>query len=87
MEILFAFENTTDAITAEQVLLSGGLPVTVMPLPGSIRAGCGICLRLPSAQISSARAALAAKNIHQYRLYTRTTSGGGSQYAPYQEEC
>lgn len=52
MEYILAFESTHHAIQAERILLQAGLPVTVMPLPAKIRAGCGICLRLKAAALS-----------------------------------
>ena len=81
-EILFAFSSTSSAIQAEQQLLAAGLPVGVMPLPSSIRAGCGICLRLPGAVAGKAQAVLRAQGIYEYALYLRHVQDGVSTYTP-----
>ena len=44
MEIYFTFPSTSAVITAEQVLIAAGMKVKVRPVPGAIRAGCGLCL-------------------------------------------
>lgn len=43
---ILTFPNTHMAIYAEKVLLKAGFSVGVMPLPSSIKAGCGIALRV-----------------------------------------
>lgn len=83
MEILFAFNTTSAAILAEQTLLSSGLPVKVMPLPSKIKAGCGICLRLPPQHVQKAVQLLARHPVAEYQLYARTRVAGGSHYTPY----
>lgn len=85
MEFLFAFESTAAAIGAEQTLLTQGLRVLVMNLPSAIKAGCGIALRLPSAQLKQGVAALAKAGIGGYTVYTRTIQGGASSYTLYAE--
>lgn len=58
MDILLTFATTHNAIRAERLLLQAGLPVRVMPLPGEIRAGCGLGMRVPLPQRQAAEAAL-----------------------------
>jgi hypothetical protein len=55
-EFMFTFANTRDAIEGEKKLLAAGLAAGVMPLPGRIGAGCGICLRVSSEELDRARA-------------------------------
>lgn len=45
-EVIITFPNTHNAIAAERTLLKQHFAVKVMPLPASIKAGCGICLRV-----------------------------------------
>ncbi len=47
MDVILAFPTTRHAILGERLLLEAGAPVRVMPRPGKIAAGCGICLRVP----------------------------------------
>lgn len=47
MDIILAFPTTRHAILGERLLLEADAPVRVMPRPGKIAAGCGICLRVP----------------------------------------
>lgn len=63
MEILYTFQNTHIVISAEQALLQAGLPVKVMPVPGAITAGCGMCLRLPQECSGQAETVMAAQNL------------------------
>lgn len=51
MGILLTFFTTHDAIAAEQALLAKGIPVRVMPVPGQVRAGCGIGLRIDDLEV------------------------------------
>lgn len=58
MDALLAFRTTHHAILAERLLLDAAVPARVMPLPGAIAAGCGICLRVPAEERGSAAALL-----------------------------
>ncbi len=83
MEILITFDTTSNAIGAEMALQSANIPVKVMNIPSSIRAGCGISLRVEPQDIERAGAALKAKNIETGGYYERVVTDGKSQYAPY----
>ena len=48
---------------AEQALLDGGFSVQVMPVPSSIREGCGFCLRLSPEDLERAAAFLGEREI------------------------
>ena len=63
MEYVIAFDRTNVAIKAEQNLLERKLNVSVIPIPSTIRAGCGICLRLGSDEIRPALRSLSKISI------------------------
>ncbi|MDO9557291.1 MAG: DUF3343 domain-containing protein [Coriobacteriia bacterium] len=44
--VVFGFETTHDALTAEAALAATGLALTVMPSPKVLGALCGIALRV-----------------------------------------
>jgi hypothetical protein len=75
MEAIISFENVTQAIQAEQALLEAGFPVTVMPLPSSIRKGCGLCLRLPPERLEKAVSHLAQSGVSRSALFMRKDDG------------
>lgn len=58
MDAIVSFKSTQDAIRGERLLLDEGETVRVMPLPGGIAAGCGICLRVPHERRERAKAVL-----------------------------
>jgi len=72
MEYIIAFGSANLAIKAEQCLLEQRLHVTVLPLPPQIRAGCGICLRVQPDEIGPAMKYLAAANIGDVKLYSKS---------------
>ena len=47
MEMIYTFNSTHAAISAERLLSNEKIPIKVMPVPSSIKAGCGLCLRIP----------------------------------------
>lgn len=83
MEILIAFDTTTSAICAEKALLDAGIPVKVMNIPSSIKAGCGISLRLAPPDFARAARLLQDKNLASCGYYERMVENGKSQYTPY----
>lgn len=81
VEHVLAFDSTNEAIRAEAALMEHGLLPQVMPLPSSIRAGCGICLRLPQTEAGRAATLLTDANICGYRLYEHHISDGLHRFA------
>lgn len=51
---VFGFATTHDALEAERELKQAGFAVVPIPAPRSLGSLCGIALRLPSEQASSA---------------------------------
>lgn len=86
-EIVLTFRTTQQAIAAEAALDTAQIAARVMPLPSSIRAGCGLCLRIAPADWQRAMAVLAQAAAIPQDVYTRTVHGGKSAYQPYQEDC
>ena len=80
MEYIIAFNTTNIAIKAEQTLLRQNADVSVMPLPAAIRAGCGICLKIPERIIRRVLQALFEAGIAEFELYTKTSAGGQTNY-------
>ena len=46
-KIIVSFDSTFDVMECEQLCLASGVPGRIMPLPGSITAGCGLCWAMP----------------------------------------
>ena len=46
-KIIVSFDSTFDVMECEQLCLAAGVPGRIMPLPGSITAGCGLCWAMP----------------------------------------
>lgn len=82
MEMILTFENTNFSVKGEHLLLRGGLDVKVMPLPTTIRAGCGLCLRVPPRQLAEAETILADAGVPIEGVYSRKTENGSSTYLP-----
>ena len=85
-EILFTFGSTADAIAAEAALQNAGLAVRVMSLPSSIRAGCGLCLRVSPAHAKAAAQVLQNASIPAQDIYKRQATGAQSTYTPHHTE-
>lgn len=85
-EILFTFGTTAAAIAAEAALQNAGLAVRVMSLPSSIRAGCGLCLRVSPADAKAAAQLLSGAKIEIADTYKREIDGAQSTYTPYRIE-
>ena len=70
-EAVFAFETTLDAIRAEQLLQRQGFAPRVMPMPSSIKAGCGLCVRVDESAAKDAVCALAQAGLAHSGVFTR----------------
>jgi hypothetical protein len=76
-EWLFTFATTRDAIEGEKKLIAGDMSPAVMPLPDQLGAGCGICLRVGTAELEKARAALGP---HFQNIYIITAASGAKVF-------
>lgn len=79
-EYVLTFARTHDAMLAEQVLMDSGIQPSVMPLPSSIRAGCGLCLRVAPASHVQALNCLESAGCTPQDIYCRTVQDGKSTY-------
>ena len=53
--LILAFNSASDAIAGERKLLDAGVDVDMIDAPKAIKSGCGICLKLDSAETARAR--------------------------------
>jgi len=79
-EAIICFENVSKAIMAEQMLTEKKVPVKVMPMPSSIRAGCGFCLRFLPKDIREAAAFLWEQSFTGIEAYMREETDGAASY-------
>ncbi len=63
IEYVFSFTTTADSMLAEDLLLEAKLSVRIMPTPSSIKAGCGLSLRIDEHQLASANTILTTSNM------------------------
>ncbi len=80
MTAILTFGTTRRAIQGEQLLLAAGEAVRVMPCPGRIVAGCGICLRVPASRRSRAAEVLARGGAAAEGVFV--AAGGGFKVFP-----
>lgn len=76
---ILTFPSTHMAIYAEKALLQAGFSVGVMPLPSSIKAGCGIALRVDDYIVS--RELLTKNNIVVSEVYQALHDVQSAEYA------
>lgn len=82
MEYIVTFDGTSQAIRAERLLMEAGLRIRVMPLPGQINVGCGICLRVDPDQIDEAVRRLLDDGIRDIRVFEKVREGRRTHYLP-----
>lgn len=58
-EVLLTFKAASEAIRAEEALLTAGINPRVTPLPAQIAEGCGITLKIFGTDVSRAKEVLA----------------------------
>lgn len=81
-EFMITFPNTHSAIRGEQALLRGEVGSSVMPMPSSVVAGCGICLRVTGAEIQQARVLLTEAGVLPDGCYRIERQDGCARYVP-----
>lgn len=77
---IVCFENTSEAIMAEQALLAQGFYVRVMPKPSVIQAGCGFCLRFLSEDLEKVVTFLSKYKVTVKETYRMEQSDGTVLY-------
>ena len=74
------FSDTSAAIMAERCLTRASVPVSVMPLPESIGAGCGITLRVGADLLQGTLGVLADSGVRVLAVYSRERTDTGYLY-------
>ena len=75
-EVIICFQSAAQAIMAEQALVEKSIDVRIMPLPASIQAGCGFCLRFLPEDAAKAAAFLSGRGLELGGAYERESSSG-----------
>ena len=57
-DLILTFQSASDAIAGERKLLDAGVEVQMIDALKAIKSGCGICLKLDSAEIGKAKLVL-----------------------------
>lgn len=78
-ELMISFLRAHDAIRAERLLIESGITPQVMPLPGQIQSGCGLCLRVNLEDEPCARETLKAIDTS---YYLRQVTATATHYTP-----
>ncbi len=82
-EIVITFDSTNQAIAGENSVFENGINASVMPLPSTLGAGCGMCLRVKEDEIKSTLIVLKENNVKYASAYVRTVINGKSSYSEY----
>lgn len=68
-----SFPTTADAMAAEEICRSRGIDGRIIPLPGSVRADCGLAWIIPDGTIEAFREAsegnFTVAGIHEVMMY------------------
>ncbi len=63
MSIIFVFNSTHHALTAEAALEESGLEIDIVPVPADIRVDCGLAIEIAKRDRARAEAALAEAGV------------------------
>lgn len=69
--VLYTFPGTHAVIFAEQVLQEAAVPVTVLPVPDTITAGCGLCIEILPEDRQRAENGLKACGVEISAIYEK----------------
>lgn len=83
MEYIITFSSTSQAIRSERLLLDARLKIRVMPLPGQINVGCGVCLRVEPHDIEEAMKILHDNQIGEIQVFQKIRDKKRITYLPY----
>ena len=67
--LIMTFASTTDALAAEKAFRIEGLPGRLIPLPGAIAAGCGLCWKTDPGQKEPLLDCAACHSLHWEQLH------------------
>ena len=83
-KIIVSFDSTFDVMECEQLCLDAGVPGRIMPLPGSITAGCGLCWAMPFSgdALAAFRAGSAPHLLQVFEVGTATMMAAKGAIVP-----
>ena len=70
--LLLTFAATTAAMVMERLCRERGLPGRLIPVPGSLRSGCGLCWRAPMESRETLEALVTEERLAVDGIYVRT---------------
>lgn len=70
--VLLTFHSTTDAMAMESYCAQHAVPGRLIPVPGVISAGCGMCWSAPPQARAAVEQAAEAANLRTDGLYELT---------------
>lgn len=69
LRLLITFHTTTDALSMERMCLAEHVPGRLIPVPGIITAGCGMCWSAPRENRDEVLSAVEAHRIPKAGVY------------------
>ena len=72
LKCVFTFSSTTAAMHAESVCRARGIAGRLIPVPGSLRSGCGLCWRAPTESREALEALVTEERLAVDGIYLRT---------------
>ena len=70
--LLLTFTATAAAMAMERLCRERGLPGRLIPVPGSLRAGCGLCWRAPAESREALEQLVTEEHLAVDGIYLRT---------------
>ena len=70
--LLLTFAATAAAMAMEQLCRERRLPGRLIPVPGSLRSGCGLCWRAPTESREALEALVTEEHLAVDGIYLRT---------------
>ena len=70
--LVITFHTTAAAMAMERLCRERGLPGRLIPVPGSLRAGCGLCWRSPVESRAALEALVTEERLAVDGIYVRT---------------
>ena len=70
--VLVTFATTSDSIQMEKTAKAAGLPGRLIPVPGSVSAGCGYCWMVPAEDRTTLDTFLQTHSVPIEGIYERS---------------